>query len=108
VLWTLFGTTNQLMAGLALLTVTLYLLRRGKPIVYTAVPMAFMLISTMVAMAVALRGFWAARDWLLLITGGVLFIIAIWLTIEAVIAVRRYRREPIVESLDVQFEDGPA
>ncbi len=108
VLWTLFGTTNQLMAGLALLTVTLYLLRRGKPIVYTAVPMAFMLISTMVAMAGALRGFWAARDWLLLITGGALFVIAIWLTIEAVIAVRRYRREPIVESLDVQFEEGPA
>ncbi len=107
VLWQLFGTTNQLMAGLALLAITLYLLRRGKSIVYTAVPMAFMLISTMVAMASALRGFWAVRDWLLLITGGVLFVIAIWLSIEALLAVRRYRREPIVESLDVQFEHEP-
>ena len=108
VLWTLFGTTNQLMAGLALLAVTLYLLRRGKSIVYTAVPMAFMLVSTMVAMASALGDFWRARDWLLLITGGVLFVIGIWLSVEAIAAVRRYRREPVVESLDVQFEEDPA
>ncbi len=104
VLWQLFGTTNQLMAGLALLTVTLYLLRRGKPIVYTAVPMFFMLVSTMVAMASKLRDFWATSDWLLLITGGVLFVIAVWLSGEAIAAVRRYRREPVVESLEVQFE----
>ena len=30
VLWQLFGATNQLMAGLALLAITVYLLRRGK------------------------------------------------------------------------------
>ncbi len=29
-LWRLFGTTNQLLAGLALLAVTLYLVKRGK------------------------------------------------------------------------------
>lgn len=108
VLWQLFGTTNQLMAGLALLAITLYLLQRGKSIVYTAVPMAFMLISTMVAMASALGDFWAASDWLLLITGGVLFIIAIWLSLEAIVAVRRYRTKPAVDSLDVTFEEGPA
>ena len=35
VLFQLFGTTNQLLAGLALLAVTIYLVRRGKPTVYT-------------------------------------------------------------------------
>ena len=104
VLWQLFGTTNQLMAGLALLAVTLYLLRRGKSIVFTAVPMAFMLVSTMIAMAIALQGFWSAQDWLLLVTGGILFLIAIWLSAEAIAAVRRYKREPVVEALEVQFE----
>ena len=107
VLWTLFGTTNQLMAGLALLAVTLYLLRRGKSIVYTGVPMAFMLIATLVAMTSALRGFWADQSWLLLIVGGVLFVIGIWLILEAFAAVRRYRNEPVVESLDVQFDEEP-
>ena len=107
VLWTLFGTTNQLMAGLALLAVTLYLLRRGKSIVYTGVPMAFMLVATLVAMTSALRGFWADQSWLLLTVGGVLFIIGIWLSFEAFAAVRRYRSEPVVESLDVQFDEEP-
>ena len=104
VLWQLFGTTNQLMAGLALLAVTLYLLQRGKPIIYTAVPMFFMLVSTLAAMASKLQDFWSSRDWLLLGTGGILFVIAIWLSGEAIIAVRRYRREPTVTTLEVEFE----
>jgi len=104
VLWQLFGTTNQLMAGLALLAVTLYLLQRGKPIIYTAVPMFFMLVSAMAAMVSKLRDFWNARDWLLLGTGGVLFVIAIWLSVEAIVAVRRYRREAPVTTLEVEFK----
>ena len=44
------------------------------------------------------------RDFLLLVTGGVLFLIAIWLSGEAIAAVRRYRREPKVDALEVQFE----
>ncbi len=103
-LWTLFGTTNQLMAGLALLAVTLYLLQRGKPIVYTVVPMVFMLVSTLSAMISNIREFWMARDWTLLATGTTLFVIGIWLSFEAWFAVRRYRREPTVESLEIEFE----
>ena len=102
-LWTLFGTTNQLMAGLALLAVTLYLLQRGKPIVYTAVPMVFMLVSTLSAMVSNIRDFWNAGDWILLATGTTLFLIGIWLSVEAWLAVRRYRREPTVESLEIEF-----
>ena len=103
-LWQLFGTTNQLMAGLALLAVTLYLLQRGKPIVYTLVPMVFMLVSTLSAMAIKLWDFWNASDWVLFLTGAILFTIAIWLTVEAWLAVRRYRREPTVTELEVRFE----
>jgi carbon starvation protein len=104
VLWQLFGTTNQLMAGLALLAITLYLLRRRKPIRYTLVPMLFMLLTTLTAMISKLEDFWEARDWVLLGTGGVIFILAIWLAVEAALAVRRYMRQPPVESLEVQFD----
>ena len=103
-LWTLFGTTNQLMAGLALLAVTLYLLQRGKPIVYTAAPMVFMLVSTLSAMVSNIRDFWNAGDWILLATGTTLFLIGIWLSVEAWLAVRRYRREPTVASLEIEFD----
>jgi len=38
VLWTLFGTTNQLLAGLTLLVATLYLTQRGRNPLYTGIP----------------------------------------------------------------------
>ena len=104
VLWQLFGTTNQLMAGLALLAITLYLLRRRKPIYYTLIPMLFMLVTTLTAMISKLGDFWQAGDWVLLGTGGVIFILGIWLTVEAALAVRRYKQQPPVESLEVQFD----
>ena len=39
ILWPLFGTTNQLVAGVTLLVVSVWLRRAGRPIVYTMVPM---------------------------------------------------------------------
>ena len=92
VLWQLFGTTNQVLAGLALLAVTVYLLRRGKPLIYTLLPMLLMLVSTLSAMAVNLAEFWRAREWTLLLTGSAILVLAVWLTGEAWLAVRRFRR----------------
>jgi carbon starvation protein len=103
VLWQLFGTTNQLMGGLALLAITLYLLQRRKPVVYTLLPMLFILAATLTAMALNLVEFWREGILLLLATGAFLFILAVWLTIEAWITVRRYRSEPPVDSLEVVF-----
>ena len=103
VLWQLFGTTNQLLAGLALLAITVYLLRRGKPLVYTLVPMLFVLVSTMSAMVSNLVEFWTGRHWVLLATGAVIFVLAGWLVVESALAVRLFRRRPVTEGLDVEF-----
>ena len=103
-LWQLFGTTNQLLAGLTLLALTIYLLRRGKPVVYTLVPMVFMLASTLVAMAVNLVTFWSTGQLALLLSGALILVLAVWLALEAGLAVLRYRRNPVREELEVRFE----
>ena len=103
VLWQLFGTTNQVLAALALLAVTVYLLRRGKPLIYTLPPMLLMLASTLSAMVTNLAEFWRAGEWILLLTGASIFVLAVWLTGEAWLAVRRFRRRGAVEALEVQF-----
>ena len=105
ILWQLFGTTNQLLAGLALLAVTLYLLRRGKPLVYTAAPMVFMLLSTMTVMSSNLADFWSAGQWLLLAPAATIFTLAVWLVAEAVLAVVRFRRNPVLDGLEVVFRE---
>jgi carbon starvation protein len=101
VLWQLFGSTNQILAGLALLVVSVYLLQRGRRSLPYVVPMLFMMLSTLTAMAFKLRDFAAQGQHLLLVVGSAITSIALWLVVEAGLALRRSRREGAVEDLDV-------
>ena len=56
-LWQLFGSTNQLLAGLALLVVSLYLIQRRRFALPYLIPMVFMMITTVVAMSNKLRSY---------------------------------------------------
>ncbi|MCH7872141.1 MAG: carbon starvation protein A [Planctomycetes bacterium] len=83
-LWTLFGTINQLLAGLTLLVATLYLHQRGRNALYTGLPMVFMLVSTFAALLRKLSDFWKNDQTLLLVVGCVLLLLAIGVIIEGV------------------------
>ncbi len=86
-LWPLFGSANQLLAALALLLVTLYLKRKGGlKFIVTAVPCLIMLVITNWAMVKNEMIFINKTDWLLVIIGGGIFALALWMTIEALIA----------------------
>ena len=50
-IWPLFGTTNQLLAGLTLLVISVMLVKLGRPARYTMIPMVFI---TAMALAAAL------------------------------------------------------
>ncbi|HXU13321.1 MAG TPA: carbon starvation CstA family protein, partial [Candidatus Binatia bacterium] len=50
--WTLFGTSNQLLAGLTLLGITVWLKRIGKPYWFTLVPMVFVTGITIWSLAI--------------------------------------------------------
>ncbi len=47
VAWPIFGTSNQLLASLTLLALSVWLISRGKPVLYTILPMLFMLVMTL-------------------------------------------------------------
>jgi carbon starvation protein len=91
-LWALFGTTNQILGGLALLAVTLYLWQRRRPIVYTLVPMLFMLVTTLTAMGENLVAYARGGKISLLLVGGMIFVIALWLAVEAALRLVQYGR----------------
>ncbi|GIW73309.1 MAG: hypothetical protein KatS3mg102_2851 [Planctomycetota bacterium] len=100
-LWTLFGTTNQLLAGLALLLATVYLKQRGRAWWCTGVPMLFMLASTLTAMSKNLLRFVRPADphhsWLLAAVGGAILLLGIWLCVEAAVALWQDRRHEGLE-----------
>ena len=92
VLWQLFGTSNQMLAGLGLLTVTIYLVKRGRPAIYTLAPMVFMMVVTVIAMIMQIKGFIAGGHTAPLIVGFILMIISAWLVVEAAIAYLSFRK----------------
>ncbi len=116
-LWPVFGTTNQLLAGLALVVITFWLLRSRRPIIYTLLPMVFMLAMTGTAMLMNIRDFFVkARntgnggDYLLAGVACAIFLLALWLVAEAVAAWVRVRTAAPAE-LDLEelaVEAGPA
>ncbi|HEX7051619.1 MAG TPA: carbon starvation CstA family protein [Longimicrobiales bacterium] len=90
-IWPVFGATNQLLAGLALLVATVWLKRTGRVYLFAAIPMVFMVAMTMTAL------------WMLISTHGpslvggiaaVLFLLGVLLVFEAVRALRAERLEP--------------
>ena len=65
--------------------------------------MAFMLVSTLWAMGINLIDFWKQDQWLLFITGATLYLLAVWLTIETVFAMRSFRKAKITEQMEIDF-----
>lgn len=91
VFWTIFGTSNQLLAALTLMTVSLWLKRSGKPWWPSAVPMVFMMAMTLWSLALLMKPPFGP----IAFVGLALFILALLLITEAV---RRVAAGPEVVS----------
>ncbi|HPP53703.1 MAG TPA: carbon starvation CstA 5TM domain-containing protein, partial [Thermoguttaceae bacterium] len=96
-LWRLFGTVNQMLAGLALLVVSVFLWKLRRPVWYTLLPMIAMLIVSTWAMLLSIPGFWKdtklspTQQWALTIVSGVLIAMAGWLVVEALLVFAKGR-----------------
>lgn len=90
-IWPIFGAANQLMAALALLTVSTYLVSTGKSIKYTGIPLAFMLIMTISALVYMGYKFLLADNILLAVISAVLILLAIIVTYESLSVWRKLR-----------------
>jgi carbon starvation protein len=91
VLWQLFGTTNQILGGLTLLVVTVYLYRRKSSYWAVLVPMVFMIVTTIIAMSLKIGDFYQSGRTLLLVLGGVVLALAVWLVLEGALRLSRER-----------------
>ncbi|QDS97862.1 carbon starvation CstA family protein [Adhaeretor mobilis] len=87
ILWPLFGATNQLLAGLAMLVTAFYLWRRGKPVAFIVVPMALMFVMPAWAMLWnmfnAESGWWQDGNYLLVGFGAAILALQAWMIAEA-------------------------
>jgi len=93
-LWPLFGATNQLVAGLTLLIATIYLWKTGRPVIYTLIPMVFLIVMTIAAMIWSFKAF--ADNPLLLILSAIILALSVWLLFEAYFVYNSQKRSEIV------------
>lgn len=91
ILWPVFGATNQLLAGLALTVVTVWLLRARRAVLYTALPMVFMLGMTVTAVVLKIKQSVQGSDWLIAAVSAAILLLAVWLVVEALLAWSRIR-----------------
>lgn len=93
-IWPLFGTTNQLLAGLTLLVITIMLVKRGRPAIYTLAPLVFLLVMTLFALLIQLKSFYEKEDWFLLGLDLVVLVAALLVTLECTAALKRAFKAP--------------
>lgn len=102
ILWPLFGATNQLLAGMALMVTVFYLWRRKQPIWFAAVPMGIMIIFPLWALSWQLfnpvSGWWGhpnpktgdmEHNYLLFGIGLTVLGLQIWMIVEGLLTWRR-------------------
>ena len=94
--WTLFGASNQLLAALTLLMVSVWLYKSRRRIAFTLLPMAFVLIITLWALVqLTLANFRLSKGFdiamMNAIASGSLILLALYLVLRAIVTVREGR-----------------
>lgn len=95
--WTLFGASNQLLAALSLLAITVWLHQARRRIAFTLLPMLFVLAITLWALSSLVYGnFQASNGFDVRLVNGVaslaLISLAIYLVVTAIVKVRREKQ----------------
>lgn len=94
--WTLFGASNQLLAALTLLSITVWLHQRRQQVAFTLIPMLFVLVTTLYALVkLTIANFSGATvDPVAMVNGitsAALIALALYLVSRAIVRVRADR-----------------
>jgi carbon starvation protein len=94
--WTLFGASNQLLAALTLLAISVWLHHRRQQVAFTLIPMGFVLVTTLYALVRLTASSFAAaaRDPVAMVNGitsASLIALALYLVFRAFVRVRAER-----------------
>jgi len=101
VIWPLFGATNQILASLTLLVLSIFLIKLGRPARYTLVPMVLVMFIATWGCAVQMLTFYRNEQWLLVVLSVAVLIASIMVILEAISVFSALKKEGAV-SADTQ------
>ena len=91
VLWPIFGASNQMLAALTLMVLTLYFWQKNKPVLALLIPMILVMLVTIVTLCVKAMEFYSQNTLLFVIN---LFMIGLvmWMIVEGIIVFQKKRK----------------
>ena len=92
VLWPLFGTTNQLVGALALLVISVWVMRSGRNFWYTLLPMIFVGCMTTWSLVKELGYYAISGNWLLFVIAGIILAFEAWIIYEGWLVFQNQRQ----------------
>jgi carbon starvation protein len=101
IIWPLFGSTNQILAGMTLLVITVMLIKLGRPAYYTMIPMLFVLTMSFLAGLVTLVQFFEDGNYLLVGIDLIVLITSLFVMLEAGAVIMNHKKtnmEPEISS----------
>ncbi|MDD4538621.1 MAG: carbon starvation protein A [Lentisphaeria bacterium] len=96
-IWPVFGASNQLLAALTLLAVTLWLIRSKRPVLFAMLPMFFMTIISIWALVCLIMDNWQ-KSWSLVAVSIILLVLALLLLVLSAKAVHKAHTARVVRS----------
>ncbi|MEC4087713.1 carbon starvation protein A [Pseudoalteromonas rubra] len=97
IIWPLFGSTNQILASLTLLVISVYLMKLGRPAKFTLIPMMFVILMAFFAGLIKLGEYYEQGNWLLVGLDIVVLVVSVLVMLEA---------WSVVSKLKIQKDDS--
>ncbi|MDX1490101.1 MAG: carbon starvation protein A [Pseudohongiellaceae bacterium] len=92
VIWPLFGATNQILASLTLLVISVFLLRMARPALYTLVPMVAVLFMAIWGSMIQMKSYYMNDQWLLVVLSVAVLIASVLVILDAIAVISALRR----------------
>ncbi|GAB3096629.1 carbon starvation protein A [Aestuariicella hydrocarbonica] len=93
IIWPLFGSTNQILASLTLLVISVMLIKMHRPAIYTMVPMVFVLVMAFFAGLIKLKEYYLDGNYLLVFLDAIVLIVSVLVMLEAFAVVSKFKRD---------------
>lgn len=93
-LWPIFGSANQLLAALALLTIAVWLIKKNIPATFVTIPMFFMFTVTLASLGLFAWKNYQEKGYVLAVIAALLFVLAISLMFLAFKSLKSEVKEP--------------
>nr|WP_247687501.1 carbon starvation protein A [Pseudoalteromonas luteoviolacea] len=94
IIWPLFGSTNQILASLTLLVISVYLIKLGRPAKFTLIPMIFVILMAFFAGLIKLGEYYEKGNWLLVGLDIVVLVVSVLVMLEAWSVVSKLKSTP--------------